>query len=128
MRQGDSISPILFKLALEPFLFSLLNLSTIRGYSPSLRPISSTLSLVSPRPVKFLAYADGVLLFINCQREFLELQEKLLIYSSAFNSQINCHKPVAFLLSGRILRDISFRNYIVQDQNINWINVHPLSI
>lgn len=83
---------------------------------------------MSPRPVKLLAYADGVLLFINRQREFLELQEKLLIYSSASNSQINCHKPVAFLLSGRTLRNISFRNYIVQDQSINWFDVHPLSI
>ncbi|KAG1575735.1 hypothetical protein G6F47_013438 [Rhizopus delemar] len=100
LRQGDSISPILFNLAIEPFLLSILHNEIIDGYCLKARRFNSDLQLTAPRPVKLLAYADDILIFINSKEEFLELQERLKVYNGASNSQINYSKSVAFSLAG----------------------------
>ncbi|KAG1577598.1 hypothetical protein G6F48_012568 [Rhizopus delemar] len=100
LRQGDSISPILFNLAIEPFLLSILHNEIIDGYCLKARRSNSDLQLTAPRPVKLLAYADDILIFINSKEEFLELQERLKVYNGASNSQVNYSKSVAFPLAG----------------------------
>ncbi|KAG0864261.1 hypothetical protein G6F16_011161 [Rhizopus arrhizus] len=99
LHQGDSISPILFNLAIEPFLLSILNNEIIDGYCLKARISNSDLQLTAPRPVKLLAYADDILIFINSKEEFLELQECLKVYNGASNSQVNYSKSVAFPLA-----------------------------
>ncbi|KAG1543519.1 hypothetical protein G6F49_011326 [Rhizopus delemar] len=73
LRQGDSISPIFFNLAIEPFLLSILHNEIIDGYCLKARRFNSDLQLTAPRSVKLLAYADNILIFINSKEELLEL-------------------------------------------------------
>ncbi|KAG2192332.1 hypothetical protein INT46_008858, partial [Mucor plumbeus] len=102
IRQGDSISPVLFSLAIEPFLLSVINNPYISGYSlQQVKPAKKTENTwVSPSPVKVLAYADNVLTFVKSHKELLELQEKLRVYNKASNAGINYDKSVAFPLHG----------------------------
>jgi hypothetical protein len=67
IRQGDSISPVLFNLAIEPFLLSIIHNNSISGYSlqRTKLPHNSQNPWVSPAPVKILAYADDVLSFVK---------------------------------------------------------------
>ncbi|OBZ82799.1 hypothetical protein A0J61_09151 [Choanephora cucurbitarum] len=69
LRQGDSISPILFNLALEPLLLSILQCDSLSGYSFSYRPPSASLTLPSPQPINVLAYADDGIQFLNQQSQ-----------------------------------------------------------
>jgi hypothetical protein len=96
LRQRDSISPILFKLAIKSFLLSIVNNAIISGYCLEARRPNSDLQLTASRSVKLLTYADNVLVFINSKKEFLELQERLKLYNDASNSQVNYSKSVVF--------------------------------
>lgn len=80
LRQGDTISPILFNFALEPFLLSVLHHDNIGGYTLASKPRSASLCLPPPPPVKLLAYADDVLVFINDTAELDHLQTCLTRY------------------------------------------------
>ncbi|KAG1155391.1 hypothetical protein G6F55_010093 [Rhizopus delemar] len=100
LRQGDSISPILFNLAIEPFLLSILHIEIIDDYCLKARRFNSDLQLTAPRSVKLLAYADDILIFTNSKEEFLELQGSLKVYNGASNSQVNYSELVAFPLAG----------------------------
>ncbi|KAG0742237.1 hypothetical protein G6F57_005997 [Rhizopus arrhizus] len=72
----------------------------IDGYCLKARRSNSDFQLTAPRPVKLLAYADDILIFINSKEEFLELQERLKVYNYASNSQVNYSKWVVFPLAG----------------------------
>lgn len=63
LRQGDSLPPILFNLALEPLLLSIPKDQTIKGIVP--RPITEGIDIdipEAPKAMKVLAYADDVII------------------------------------------------------------------
>ncbi|KAK4521006.1 uncharacterized protein ATC70_006890 [Mucor velutinosus] len=126
LRQGDSISPMLFNFAIEPFLQSILVNPNIRGYSLQHgdTALTNDLHYVSPhRPVKLLAYADDVLLYVHSIAEFHVLQHCLATYNKASNSLINYNKSVAFPLSGLSLsspQGAQLQEFIVHNQRMRW--------
>ncbi|KAK4513077.1 uncharacterized protein ATC70_011523 [Mucor velutinosus] len=123
IRQGDSISPMLFNLAIEPFLLSVTKSTTISGYSlQHVKPISKrTNSWVAPPPLKVLAYADDVLTFVKSRAELLDLEERLRTYNKASNSKINYDKSVAFPLHGG--RMTSQTGGLIQDHATNNLKI-----
>lgn len=128
LRQGDSISPLLFNFAIEPFIQSVLSNPDIRGYTlqQGIIPIQRSLNHVRPHhPVKLLAYADDVLIYIKSVQEFHALQDCLKTYNQASNSLINYNKSVAFPLTGSALKSIKgvrLQNYILQTQRMRWFD------
>lgn len=59
-----------------------------------------TFLLEAPAPVKILAYADDLLVFLSHHQELDLLLIILDVYSQASNGRINLHKTVAVSLSG----------------------------
>ncbi|KAK4518952.1 poly(A)-specific ribonuclease [Mucor velutinosus] len=106
IRQGDSISPVLFNLSIEPFLLSIVNNMNLTGYSLQHVKLPHQIQnpWISPAPIKVLAYADDVLSFVKSQAELVELQELLLVYNRASNAKINYSKSVAFPLHGSAMK------------------------
>ena len=99
LRQGDPLSPILFNLAFEPFLNQLLYDSELQGHR-----MSYALPATLPS-VKYLAYADDVIVFLSSPLDlhrFFALYES---YARASNAKINTNKTITFSLSGRALPD-----------------------
>ncbi|KAK4512322.1 uncharacterized protein ATC70_003020 [Mucor velutinosus] len=123
IRQGDSISPMLFNLAIEPFLLSVTKSTTISGYSlQQVRSISKrTNSWVAALPLKVLAYADDVLTFVKYRAELLDLEERLKTYNMASNSKINYDKSVAFPLYGGKMT--SQTGSLIQEHATNNLNI-----
>ncbi|KAG1623483.1 hypothetical protein G6F45_010931 [Rhizopus arrhizus] len=85
LRQGDSISPIFFNLAIEPFLLSILHNEIIDGYCLKARRFNSDLQLTAPRiartiraskslgwfdfqPLGYIKYLGYPIWFTNDQR------------------------------------------------------------
>lgn len=125
LRQGNSISPLLFNFAIEPFLLSILNNKAVSGYA--MQPVKlnnqSFLNMVPPKLIKILAYADYVLIFAKTNAEYLVIDDYLKGYSKASNSKVNIDKSVAFPLHGGQMvcrRDAELRNYIINNQRIKW--------
>ncbi|MEG2810834.1 MAG: reverse transcriptase family protein, partial [Akkermansia sp.] len=103
LRQGDPLSPLLYNIALDPFLRLLSQDSSFPGFSfelpiPLLPPDPSV--TVVPPPLKVLAYADDTLVFLRDQSDFLRLQHHLDTYCSATNAKLNFSKTEVFPLSG----------------------------
>lgn len=92
LKQGDPISPILFNLAFEPFLRSVLADTRLPGFQ---LPSPGT-----PEPVKLMAYADDIVCFLNSPAELSVLQSHLDTYSKASNALVNFHKTETISLSG----------------------------
>ncbi|CAO0798869.1 unnamed protein product [Mucor circinelloides] len=129
IRQGDSISPVLFNLAIEPFLLSLIHNPDISGYSlqHSKPPSNIQTPWVSPAPVKVLAYADDVLTFVKSHSELLELQRRLKTYNRASNAKINYDKSVAFPLHGGTMKGVEGRRVkdrITERLKMKWYDSH----
>lgn len=95
------MSPVLFNLALEPFLHSILGDSAFVEVQPK---CVDSFSLV-PRPtlLKVLAYADDVFVFLNSSQDLTRLQMHMDRYQAASNTRFNAHKTQAISLSGRPL-------------------------
>jgi len=102
LRQGDSISPILFNFAIEPFILSIINNQDISGYTlqPTKPTQQRTIQLNSPAPVKIMAYADDVLILVKSRQEYMQMEDCIKTYSKASNSKINYDKSMAFPLHG----------------------------
>ncbi|KAG1546419.1 hypothetical protein G6F46_009806 [Rhizopus delemar] len=101
LRQGDPLSPLLFNLAIEPFLRSIWSSSLISGFTfpRSTQSGLSNLARSSP-PVKALAYADDVLVFLKGPTELQVLLQLVSLYGRASNAKLNHHKTLAVSLSG----------------------------
>ncbi|KAG1141760.1 hypothetical protein G6F37_002808 [Rhizopus arrhizus] len=87
-RQGDLLSPLLFNLALEPFLRHVLRDTSLVCFS--FPDLSSTLS--PPVALKELAYADDVCVFLSSQADFIRVQHHLDTYGLVSNAKINLSK------------------------------------
>lgn len=122
LRQGDAISPILFNIALEPFIRMILNDSDIKGYSVASRPAQAIVHHTSHKPIKVLAYADDLLVIINTRKELERLQTHLECYSRASNSRVNYHKSVAFPLSGDSTRMIPAFRIKIKQLQFQWFD------
>ncbi|KAG1305043.1 hypothetical protein G6F64_008697 [Rhizopus arrhizus] len=98
--QGDPLSPVLFNLAFEPFLRSVLHDSLFNGVS---LPISTPapVPLPSEMPaVKLLAYADDVFCLLNAPSDLDRLIQHYTVYLRASNASLNYSKTQVLSLSG----------------------------
>ena len=104
LRQGDPISPILFNLAIEPFIRAISDSTSIQGFLPpnlSLPTIRNPLHGPSSlQPLKVLAYADDLLIFLRNATDLDEVQTLIQHYNRASNAKMNYDKTIAFSISG----------------------------
>lgn len=99
LRQRVHLSPVLFNLALEPLLRTLMADSSFHGYHFQ-RPSSCMVPVISPPPFKLLAYADDVLVSLRSPSDLDRLMQHLDTYARASNARLNRHNTQAFSLSG----------------------------
>ncbi|KAG1540333.1 hypothetical protein G6F49_012159 [Rhizopus delemar] len=100
LRQGDPLSPLLFNIAFDPFLRSIEHAPLFQVFRFRQSANSSELHLVPPPPVKVLAYADDVAVFLRNPEDFHHLCTLYNVYAQASNAKLNLGKTEAFSLSG----------------------------
>ncbi|KAK4519880.1 uncharacterized protein ATC70_010124 [Mucor velutinosus] len=98
--QGDPLSPLLFDVALEPFLLSILQDPYFHGFRASNGASADTNSRVSSA-IKCLAYADDVCVLLRDELDLYRLQQHMANYAAVSNAKFNDDKSEAFSLSGR---------------------------
>ncbi|KAG0169397.1 hypothetical protein DFQ29_009697, partial [Apophysomyces sp. BC1021] len=96
----ETLPPLLFSLAFEPFLRSILQDSAFHGYT--LRSLAPYVPLTTLAPVKFLAYAGDVIVFLQNISDLGRLHHLFETYSKASNAKLNYHKTQAISLSGMV--------------------------
>ncbi|CDH60772.1 hypothetical protein RO3G_01429 [Lichtheimia corymbifera JMRC:FSU:9682] len=107
LRPGDPLSPLLFNLMLEPLLRSILSTPAIQGFSFDIpgSPMHRNQFATTLPPLKTLAYADDVLIFVTDKDEVQEIMTIIQLYCRASNAKLNCHKTLAVSLNGHIPDD-----------------------
>ena len=85
---------------------------------------SYSIPAVPPPPVKLLAYADDVIIFINSVDEFTEVQALLAGYNAASNSLVNYNKSVAFPLQGSLPSTSAIRHLVTNEAGLRWFDSH----
>lgn len=107
LRQGDPLSPLLFNLMLEPLLRSILSATSIRGFSFDIphSPLFNTPFAPMPAPLKTLAYADDVLIFVTDKEEIHDIMTNINLYCRASNAKLNCQKTLVVSLTGAVPDD-----------------------
>jgi hypothetical protein len=104
LRQGDPLSPLLFNIAFEPMLRSILTNKLLQGINiPDTPHWQSTTNLATSSDirVKFLAYADDLVVFIRSPQEWEILKKLLDQYSKTSNAKINLSKTTVLSLTGK---------------------------
>ncbi|KAG1358340.1 hypothetical protein G6F62_000791 [Rhizopus arrhizus] len=108
LRQGNSLSPLLFNLAIEPLLRFIWSSPLISGFiflRPQ-QPNFTSLPRPSP-PLKVLAYADNDLVFLTRPTELQTLLYLVFLYGKASNARSNRGKTLAVSLSAEDHQDWS---------------------
>ncbi|KAG1040050.1 hypothetical protein G6F43_012369 [Rhizopus delemar] len=114
LRQGDPLSPLLFNLALEPFLRHVLQDTSLFGFSFLPLPADPN----PPPALKVLAYADDVCVFLSSHADFLRLQHHLQTYGQVSNAKVNLSKTEAIFLSGKSSNQ--WQQILAQHQILKW--------
>ncbi|KAG1320952.1 hypothetical protein G6F63_014012 [Rhizopus arrhizus] len=71
LRQGDPLSPLLFNIAFDPFLRSIESDNELQGFQFRQAANPADLHIVPPPPIKILAYADDVAVFLSKPSDFV---------------------------------------------------------
>ena len=121
--QGDPISPVLFNLAFDPLLRTVLADPLFTGFS--LHKPQGSFPMVFPAPIKVLGYADDALFFLSNFRDFHQLQTTLSLYSRASYAKVNFHKTEAISLTGA--RQVEWEELLRSADITAWHDYRSLS-
>ncbi|KAG7665297.1 uncharacterized protein J8A68_000984, partial [[Candida] subhashii] len=112
-RQGNPVSPLLFNICLEPFLYYLTQ--HIRGYPLSFLPVFKN--------VQLLSYADDLTVFINDTTEDVDIFWNLLCdYEKVSNARINVDKTMDYSLSSD-LNKLPFPHKTIGVNDLRYLGV-----
>jgi hypothetical protein len=128
LRQGDPLSPLLFNLAFEPFLRTLLAAPTLQGirldhpqvisrHKQRLMTQPPATAQATQAKIKLLAYADDLLIFFKDTSEWATAKSLFELYSQASNSKVNLQKTYLVSLSGEPYEEW---NVLCNTEQLEW--------